>query len=156
MQLKFKKLHPDAIIPTKGTKDSAAVDMYAIEDKVIPLHCFRQVRTGLAVEIPEGYFGFIAPRSGKATKEGLILRSSNVVDGDFRGEILICCYNLADEYIGSEHWTARRTNAETLLQIKKGERIAQMVIIPILNAEPTEAKELSTTERGEAGFGSTG
>ena len=145
MQLKFKKLHPDAILPTKGTHEAAAVDIYSIEDVFLAATTFKKVRTGLAVEIPSGYFGFIAPRSGKATKEGLILRSSNVVDADFRGEIMICCYALPDGGSFGES-----------INIKKGERIAQMIIIPVPAIEVEEALELSNTERGSGGFGSTG
>lgn len=139
MQLKFKKLHPDAILPTKGTPDSAAVDLYSIETLDLSRDKFRKVRTGLAVEIPSGHFGYIAPRSGKATKEGLFLRSSNIIDEDFRKEIMICCFALGVDN----------------LHIEKGERIAQMVTIPIPNIEPVEAAELTETQR-VGGFGSTG
>ena len=118
MKVKFKKLHPDAILPTKGSKYAAAVDLYSIETVDLRKDEFRKVRTGLAVEVPEGHFGLIAPRSGKSTKEGLILRSSNYLDEDFRGEIMICCFPLG----------------VNRLHIEKGERIAQMAIIPILHA----------------------
>ena len=140
MLLKFKKLHPDAILPTKGTEHSAAVDLFSIETVDIPGNTFYKVNTGLSVEIPIGYFGLVAPRSGKATKEGLILRSSNYVDADYRGPIMICCFALGVEK----------------LHIEKGERIAQMAIIPIPQLEIEWAEKLSETNRGNGGFGSTG
>lgn len=140
MQLKFKKLHPDAILPTRATPGSAAVDLYSVEDVVLARDAFYMVNTGWSVEIPPGHFGLIAPRSGKATKEGLILRSSNYLDSDYRGPIMICCYALGVDK----------------LEIKRGERIAQMAIIPVLISDIIECQELTETQRGIGGFGSTG
>lgn len=98
------------------------------------------IRTGIAVEIPKGYFGGIFARSGLATKKGLRLATGNsIIDSDYRGEILIPLYN--DSNKGQI--------------VDDGERIAQLIIIPYEDVEFSEVYELSATERGEGGFGST-
>jgi dUTP pyrophosphatase len=140
MQLRFMKLDKEAIIPTRATLHSAGIDLYSLESLTIYAGAVHKVKTGIACEIPQGYWGDIRPRSGKATKEGLILRSSNVVDADYRGEIMLCCYNLSN----------------LPMSIAKGERIAQMLIMPVTYILIEEATSLSETVRGTGGFGSTG
>lgn len=137
-QLKFKKLDEKAILPTRGSETAAALDFYAIEDLVIPAGKFASVRTGLAVEIPEGYYGRIAGRSGLAVKNG-IDALGGVVDRDYRGELLCILSNLADKDF----------------EIKVGDRIAQFLIESIITPEPVFVDELSSTVRDTAGFGST-
>ena len=141
--VKIKKLNENAIIPTRGSNQAAGYDLYACVDTPvnIPAHCTEKIPTGLAIEIPDGYFGGIFARSGLATKHGL--RPSNccgVVDSDYRGNVIVALHN--------------DTNEEKL--IMPGERIAQLVVLPYLPIIFEEVEELTDTERGDSGFGSTG
>ena len=141
--VKIKKLNKSAIIPTRGSNQAAGYDLYACVDTPvnIPAHCTEKIPTGLAIEIPDGYFGGIFARSGLATKHGL--RPSNccgVVDSDYRGNVIVALHN--------------DTNEEKL--IMPGERIAQLVVLPYLPIIFEEVEELTDTERGDGGFGSTG
>ena len=144
MKIEIKRLRPDAVIPTSGSKYAAGYDLYACpeEDKVvIAPHTTAKIGTGLSVAIPEGYFGAVFARSGLATKQGL--RPANCVgvcDSDYRGEYIVALHNDTD---------AEQT-------VNKGDRIAQLVVMPYLAVEFEEKDELSETERGAGGFGSTG
>ena len=143
MKVKLKKLTETATMPTRGSLAAAGYDLYADvrEDTVIAPHTTVKIGTGLAMEIPDDYFGGIYARSGIATKEGL--RPANcvgVVDSDYRGEIIVAIHNDSDEV---------RT-------ITPGERIAQIIIQPYLMVNFEEAEDLSESERGAGGFGSTG
>lgn len=143
MNIKVKKLKPDATVPTMGSKFAAGADLYSAEDAdvVIEPGETKFIGTGLAMEIPEGYVGLVYARSGLACKRGLAPANKvGVVDSDYRGEIKVALHNHGKE-------------AQT---VEKGERIAQMVIAPYLSVNYEEADELSETERGEGGFGSTG
>ena len=142
-KIKVKKVRDNAIIPTKGSNGAAGMDLYACigSPTLIMPHQTVKIPTGLSIELPHGYFGAIFARSGLATKNGL--RPSNCVgvcDEDYRGEYIVALHNDTDEpqTIGSM------------------ERIAQLVIMPYLPFEFEEVKELSDTERGNNGFGSTG
>ena len=126
-----------------GSKFAAGADLYSAEDAdvVIEPSETKFIGTGLAMEIPEGYVGLVYARSGLACKRGLAPANKvGVVDSDYRGEIKVALHNHGKE-------------AQT---VEKGERIAQMVIAPYLSVNYEEADELSETERGEGGFGSTG
>ena len=145
VNINYKKIDPKAIMPTKGSKYSAGVDLYAVCKRVSGMQILPRntvkIKTGIAIEIPEGYFGAIFARSGMATNKGL--RPANcvgVIDSDYRGEIIVPLYNDSDEC---------RT-------IRSGDRVAQLVVLPFLNMEMNEVEELSDTERGDGGFGSTG
>lgn len=141
--VRIKKLNDTAKIPTYGSEYSAGADLYACTeaDLVIEPGETVVVKTGIAMEIPVGYAGFIYARSGLATKEGLAPANKvGVVDADYRGEIMVALHN---------HSKETRT-------VTAGERIAQMVIAPFLTAEFLPCEELSDTVRGEGGFGSTG
>lgn len=141
--VRIKKLNDTAKIPTYGSEYSAGADLYACTeaDFVIEPGETVVVKTGIAMEIPVGYAGFIYARSGLATKEGLAPANKvGVVDADYRGEIMVALHN---------HSKETRT-------VTAGERIAQMVIAPFLTAEFLPCEELSDTVRGEGGFGSTG
>lgn len=143
MEINIKKLNQNAIIPTKGSEQAAGYDLYACTKSsiVIMPHNTVKVGTGLAIEIPDGYFGAIFARSGLATKQGL--RPSNCVgvcDSDYRGEYTVALHNDTDE-------------PQT---INPMERIAQLVVMPYLAVEFNEVDELNDTERGSGGFGSTG
>ena len=143
MILQIKKLTDTAKIPERGSSMAAGYDLFAdIKDEVvIQPHTTFMVGTGVAVAIPEGYFGGIYARSGLSAKEGL--RPANctgVVDADYRGEIKVALHNDTEE---------ERT-------IAPGQKIAQMVVSPFLSVEFSQVEELDDTDRGEGGFGSTG
>ena len=142
-EVRIKKLDERAKIPTYGTPLSAGADLYALLDApaVIRPHETVMIHTGLSMEIPEGYAGLIFARSGLASKKDLAPANKvGVVDSDYRGEFRVALHNHGDE---------ERT-------VEDGERIAQLVIVPFLKASFSVCSELSDTERGEGGFGSTG
>lgn len=143
MLVKIKKISENAIIPTYGTEFSAGADIYALLENDIEIKPNETVmiKTGLQMEIPEGYAGFIYPRSGISVKRGLAPANKvGVIDSDYRGEIMVALHN---------HSTIAQ-------KVEKGERIAQLIIAPYLHADFIEADELDDTVRGEGGFGSTG
>jgi dUTP pyrophosphatase len=141
MVLKIKKLNESAIIPAYQSKEAAGFDLHSIEDTVIKPNQRKLIGTGLAFEIEKGFEVQIRPRSGLAYKHGItVLNSPGTIDSDYRGEIKVLLINLGDEEF----------------EIKKGERIAQAVVAPVIQAEIVEVDELSSTERGSGGFGSTG
>ncbi len=128
-------------LPCYAKEGDAGMDICAAEDKHISPFNWTTISTGLYLEIPEGYEVQIRSRSGLAAKHGIqVLNSPGTIDSGYRGEIKVILKN--NDY--------RRYN------IKKGERIAQMVVAPVINATLTEVAELSDTERGEGGLGSTG
>lgn len=138
-QLPFKKLNENAILPTRGSKSAAALDLYACAGGVIPGHGFTSISTGIATAVPEGYYARIAPRSGLSAKHG-IFTLAGVVDSDYRGEIICVLANHSDQdYV-----------------VEVGDRIAQMVIESIILPEPIFVEDLSETQRGAGGLGSTG
>lgn len=141
MEIKVKKLNDKAQMPTRGSEKAAGYDLYACEGVTIPPHSTRKVGVGLAFELPDNTFAALFPRSGLATKHGLRLANCvGVCDADYRGEYIVPLHNDNDFTVG----------------IADGERIAQMVLLPFIPMEFTEVDELSDTERGEGGFGSTG
>lgn len=142
-EVRIKKLDERATIPSYGSKFSAGVDLYAVldDDLVIKSGETILVKTGLAMEIPVGYAGMIFARSGLATKKGLAPANKvGVVDSDYRGEVMVALHN----------------HSNTNQTISHGERVAQMVIMPFYKAEFNVVEELSDTDRGTGGFGSTG
>lgn len=139
--MKIKRLDERAVIPKRGSASAAGYDIYSIEDVLLPAGGTKLIKTGLSMEIPENFFGGVFARSGLAVKEGI--RPANcvaVIDADYRGELMVPLHNDSKE--------ERRITA--------GERIAQLVILPFLPVEFEEVDELSETDRGEGGFGSTG
>jgi dUTP pyrophosphatase len=138
-KIKFLKLHEEAKLPTRGSTKSAGLDLYSIEEVTLKSGERAAVKTGLAVAIPEGFYGRIGPRSGLAVKHG-IDTLAGIVDADYRGEILCALINHGKE-------TAT---------LKQGERIAQLIIESIITPEPVWAESLDETARGADGFGSTG
>lgn len=142
MKVRIKKLTDTAKLPAYGSAYAAGADLYSDEGAftVAPGET-HLTHTGLSIEIPEGYGGFIYARSGLATKRGLAPANKvGVIDADYRGEIMVSLHNHSDK-------------PQT---VEAGERVAQLVIAPFLKAEFEEADELSDTVRGEGGFGSTG
>lgn len=143
MNIDILTLSDSAKLPERGSDMAAGYDLFAdiTEDIIIDPHTTAMIGTGLAVSIPEGYFGGIFARSGLSSKEGL--RPANctgVVDADYRGEIKVALHNDSD---------FERT-------ITPGQKIAQMVIMPFLSVEFQQVEQLDNTDRGEGGFGSTG
>ena len=142
-EIKIKKLRKNAVVPKIATAGSAAADLYACvdEDVVIPARGSAVIPVGIAIAVPEGYGAFIFARSGLGIKHGIVPRNCvGVIDSDYRGEICVGLANLSDkEYT-----------------VLPGDRIAQMAIMPVMPAEYVLCDELSDTERGKGGFGSTG
>ena len=143
MEIKIKRLNENAKIPTRGSKESAGMDLYACIDSPIAIspHQTIKIGTGLSLELPNGYFGAIVARSGLSTKKGLAPANKlGVCDSDYRGEYIVALHNDTDE----------------IMTIQPQEKIAQMILLPFLFMEFEEVVELSDTKRGDGGFGSTG
>lgn len=144
MKVAFQKLDPRAQVPTRGSAQAAGYDLYACLDApqlTIPPHTTRRIGTGLAIAVPDGYFGAIFARSGLAAKQSL--RPANcvgVADSDYRGEYIVALHN----------------DSDTPRVIAHGDRIAQLVVLPYLTVEFEEADTLDATARGTGGYGSTG
>jgi len=138
-RLHFKRLHDDARLPTRGSAGAAGLDLYAVERIVLEPGGRAAVRTGLAVAIPRGFYGRVAPRSGLAVRHGIDVLAG-VIDSDYRGEILCALVNHGD----------------APFEIEPGARIAQFIIEAIATPEPAWADDLEETQRGAGGFGSTG
>lgn len=143
MKVEITKLKENAIMPTRGSSYAAGYDLYACLEEALTIKPGETVKigTGIAMAIPEGYFGAIFARSGLAAKQGL--RPANcvgVADSDYRGEYIVALHNDSNE---------TRT-------VCGGDRIAQLVVIPFLECEFVLTEELDNTERGSGGFGSTG
>ena len=143
MEVRFKKLNDLAKIPTRGSKFSAGYDLYAATNKdiQIPPHSTVKIGTGLAMDLPNGYFGAIVARSGIATKRGLRpINCLGVCDFDYKGEYIVALHN-------------DTTETKT---VQAGERIAQLILLPYQDIDFKEVDELSNTDRGSDGFGSSG
>ena len=143
--LRVKKLSSNAKLPTRAYQDALGYDLYALEDVLIPAVDENggigtaKIRTGIAIELPPMWGAFIKDRSSVATKRRLTV-VAGVIDNDYRGEIIVCLEN----------------HSGRPQKIKAGEKIAQLIPIPIANFEVFEVSDLSKTNRGEKGFGSTG
>ena len=141
MKVKIKKLHQVAQLPIKGTPGSAAYDLHSIETVYIPPGETVTVRTGLAMEIPDGWKGDVYSRSGLAMDGVVVANSPGKIDCDYRGEVVVLLHNQRPSDVAC---------------IEVGDRIAQFEINPVHDIEFEVIDELSTTDRGEGGFGSTG
>lgn len=140
MEVKIKKLEPNAVIPSYARKGDAGLDLTAIS-AVINREGIVQYGTGIAVEIPEGYVGLVFPRSSVFRTGWVMSNSVGVIDSGYRGEIKA---------------TFVKVNGHRPIPYSTGERVAQLVIIPYPTVELVEVDELSETERGTGGYGSTG
>ncbi|MBT4059985.1 MAG: dUTP diphosphatase [Euryarchaeota archaeon] len=141
--VQFTKIHPDAQAPTQGSSLAAGWDLRAIEETTVSSRTSAKVKTGLKIAIPAGYEGQIRARSSLGAKGLILPNAPGTIDADYRGELMVLM-----TWIGEgESYT-----------IPKGERVAQLVIAPVPKVEFMEVseEELSETERGEGGFGSTG
>ena len=137
-KIAFKKVHGDAQVPVRATADSAGFDLYSPVSVIIPPNQRLLVRTGIACAIPPGWCGQIWPRSGMATKQG-VDRLAGLIDADYRGEVHVSLINHGLDPV----------------EIRAGDRIAQMIIVPCL-LESELVHVLPATDRGVNGFGSTG
>ena len=143
MNISVKKLRENAVLPTFGSAEAAGADLYACLEQEVVIAPGETVfvPTGLAMELPVGYVGLIYARSGMACKRGVAPANKvGVIDSDYRGEFIVALHNH-----GKEPQT-----------VACGERIAQLVVTPVLRPEYTEVEELSESGRGVGGFGSTG
>lgn len=138
MIVRFKKLHPDAIVPRYHSAGAAGCDLYAVDDILADTCRYTLVGTGIAIELPHGHEAQVRPRSS-LSKAGIHV-VLGTIDSDFRGEIAVLMATL-----GGVHY-----------HVHAGDRIAQLVIAPVVRAEFVEADELTETARGSGGFGSTG
>ncbi|KEF55018.1 deoxyuridine 5'-triphosphate nucleotidohydrolase [Exophiala aquamarina CBS 119918] len=137
--LLVKKLSPDATIPTRGSAFAAGYDLYASKPTTIPARGKALVSTDLSIATPEGTYGRVAPRSGLASKN-FIDTGAGVIDADYRGEVKVLLFN----------------HGEGAFEVKKGDRVAQLVLERIYTPEVMEVAELEESVRGAGGFGSTG
>ena len=137
--LRFKQLDSRAVLPARGSALAAGLDVCSIEDVEIQPKQRGLARTGLAVAIPPGFYGRVAPRSGLALKQGLDVLAG-VIDSDYRGELCCVLYNTGDEPI----------------QLPAGTKICQLIVEQIIMPEATWAADLDETARRAGGFGSTG
>ena len=141
MTLSFKRISPDAVLPSYAHPGDAGMDLRSVDDAVIPPGGRALVHTGLVVNLPPAYEAQVRPRLGLALKNGVtVLNTPGTIDAGYRGEIGVILANF-----GAEPFTVR-----------KGDRIAQMVIAPVTFAEIVETDSIDETDRGAGGFGSTG
>jgi dUTP pyrophosphatase len=141
IELPIQKLRDDAVVPTRAYAGDAGLDLTACERVELGPGERSLVGTGLAIAIPEGYAGYVQPRSGLAAKHGItIVNTPGLVDSGYRGELKVILLN---------------TDANEPFVIEPGMRIAQLVVLPIPEVVPVEMDELPSSERGERGFGSS-
>lgn len=140
--LRFRRIDPDAQEPRQAHPDDAALDLFAGEDARLGPGERGSVGTGIAIAIPPGNAGLVLPRSGRAIREGLTLvNSPGLIDPGYRGELRVLVLN---------------TDRQAEIEVERGERIAQLLIVAVTSLEVVEVDALEETERGDGGFGSTG
>jgi dUTP pyrophosphatase len=141
IEIAVRRLRPDAVIPEQAYKGDAGVDLAACERVTLEPGERAVVPTGLAVEIPVGYAGFVQPRSGLAARHGIgIVNSPGLIDSGYRGEISVVLLN---------------TDPRAAFEVEPGMRIAQLVIAPVASVRLVEVDELVSSDRGIQGFGSS-
>jgi dUTP diphosphatase len=142
MEVPFRKLRPEARLPSYAHPGDAGLDLASAVDAEVRPGERVMIPTGVAVAIPEGHAGLVLPRSGLASREGLTLANApGLIDAGYRGEVTCAVVNL---------------DRERPVTIRKGDRIAQLVIVPVVLVTSTWSEELPPSERGEGGFGSSG
>ncbi|MDH3353431.1 MAG: dUTP diphosphatase [Nanoarchaeota archaeon] len=139
MKVKVKKLKENAIVPSHGHPGDAAMDLFSTESHIVPAGKRQLVSTGIAMELPEGYFASIRGKSGLALKRGIDILGG-VIEHGYRGEYGVILLNTGDEDF----------------EVRVGDKIAQVVIAPVASVEVEEVEELSETVRGDGNYGSTG
>lgn len=141
MTVRFRKVHPDAALPSYAHPSDAGMDVRSVEDLTIAPGRRALVHTGLVMLLPPMYEAQVRPRSGLALKSGItVLNTPGTIDSGYRGEVGVILVNLGDADF----------------QVKKGDKIAQIVIAPVVQAQVVETTEVDETDRGVGGFGSTG
>jgi len=141
MTVRFKRISPDAIMPAYAREGDAGMDLCSVDDLTIAPGARALVHTGLVMALPPGYEAQVRPRSGLALKHGVtVLNTPGTIDAGYRGEVGVVLVNLGD----------------VAFRVGKGDRIAQLVVAPVLRAETLEVDEVDDTSRGAGGFGSTG
>ena len=137
----IRRLRPEAVLPQQAYEGDAGVDLAACEGTVLGPGSRAVIATGLAVDIPDGYAGFVLPRSGLAARHGIgVVNSPGLIDSGYRGEIRVVLIN---------------SDREAAFVVEPGMRIAQLVIAPVVSVRLVEVDELATSERGARGFGSS-
>lgn len=141
MTLAFKRIHPDAVLPAYAHEGDAGMDVRSVEDVTVPACGRALVHTGLVMLLPAGYEAQVRPRSGLALKSGItVLNTPGTIDSGYRGEIGVILFN----------------SSKTDFSVRKNDRVAQLVIAPIVHVEAVAEESVDETERGAGGFGSTG
>eukprot|EP00347_Sterkiella_histriomuscorum_P000428 403375901 len=138
-KLRVKKLDEKAFIPVKGSEHAAGYDLFSIENTVVPAKQKKLIATGIAMQIPIGNYGRIAPRSGLAAKNFIDV-GAGVIDADYRGEVKVLLFNFSD----------------VDFQVSVGDRVAQLIIEKYTRTDIEETDDLDSSVRGDGGFGSTG
>jgi dUTP pyrophosphatase len=142
VKLACTKLSDDARLPTRANEGDAGLDLYAAEAATLGPGERAAVGTGIAIEVPPGHAGLVLPRSGLAARHGIALvNAPGLIDAGYRGEVRVLLLN---------------TDPEQSFEVAPGDRIAQLLLTPFADAEPTEVRELAASQRGENGFGSSG
>lgn len=142
MRLPVRRLDPRAVLPARAHAGDAGLDLRALEPVALGPGERARIRTGLAIELPEGHAGLVLPRSGLADRHGLALvNAPGLIDAGYRGELQVLLLN---------------TDRVERVELAAGERIAQLVVVPVALLEPAEVAELAPAVRGAGGFGSTG
>jgi len=143
MEIPIRILHPEATVPVYAHDGDAGCDLVAVESRVIEAGGGRvMVSTGLSVAIPEGHGGFVLPRSGLAAKHGVTcINAPGLIDAGYRGEVMVALVNLDPTHD---------------YEVKKGDRIAQLIVLPVPSATFITVQDLPAAKRGEGGFGSSG
>ncbi|HXY86744.1 MAG TPA: dUTP diphosphatase [Gaiellaceae bacterium] len=141
IELPIRRLRPDALLPDRAYAGDAGLDLASCERVELEPGMRATIGTGLAVAIPDGYAGFVQPRSGLASRHGItIVNTPGLVDSGYRGELRVILLN---------------TDAEHAFVVEPGMRVAQLVVVPVEAIEPVESEELPESERGVRGFGSS-
>lgn len=141
MEVAFRRLREDAVVPTRAYDGDAGLDLASCERVELRPGERATVGTGLAVAVPDGYAGFVQPRSGLAARHGItIVNAPGLVDSGYRGEVRVVLHN---------------TDAREAFVVEPGMRIAQLVVVPVAPVDPVEVDELPASERGVRGFGSS-
>ncbi len=141
-ELPLRRLHPDAVVPSRAYEGDAGLDLAALERHVLGPGERATVSTGLAVAIPPGHAGLVVPRSGLASRHGItIVNAPGLVDSGYRGDVRVVLLN---------------TDRDAEFVVEPGMRIAQLVVVAVPELEPVEVDELAETERGVRGYGSSG
>lgn len=142
MELPIAKLNGEAVLPSRAHEGDAGLDLYACEAAHIGPGERWSIGTGIAVEIPDGHAGLVLPRSGLAKRHGIsLVNGPGLIDSGYRGEIRVLLLN---------------TDPAEVFRVEPGDRIAQLVLTPVVLAEPVEAEALADSARGDGGFGSSG